>query len=452
VPLRSVVSARDLAQLAVLLLSFLAVMSVLLAVAVAARTMPSPSLWLAAGIVIPLACVTGLHGAAAMSSINSYMQELPPRMFPNMLFSLLGIEELARLRSGSVRSWHLTALGALAGLVVWNSQDFGLAVAVAYCLVLAVGLPSSQVRSGFVRWGGGLIVGLGAYPALARLSGTPIHLSDFGLFSRAYGGGFYSARIQVPGPVLVVLPLLLSSAAVGWCLLWGNRTRARTDSPSHDRALLTLAFVGTWGIAGFVYYLNRSYASAQLQILLVPGGVCIVALISLGLDARSRLGERPHTRASLRTSLHLFPLALLASLGIASILQSPNPVRIAKNLTDPPAQFSFSSQLIQTSDLRAVQAYVRTQGGSLAYFGNNGSYIHLVTGLPIVILFDDPELIISSATLKHAACAFLEAHPTTWIFVSPTDQTLFGTEVDVCGLYRPVNPPGVTPGILFTRN
>jgi hypothetical protein len=283
------------------------------------------------------------------------------------------------------------------------------------------------------------------------LLGTHIQLSDFAIFSRAYAGGFYSSLIQVPGPVLVVLPLLLASASAGWCLLWRQRTPSRIDSPAHDRAILTLALVGTWGTAGFVYYLDRSYASAQLQILLLPGGVCIVALISLGRDVRARLGDpSPGAPRSRQVAWSLVPLTLLASLPFAAMLQTPNPVTTVRDLTRAAPQYRFAPQLIKLSDVRKAEAYVQARGGTLGYFGNNGSYVHLETGLPITLLVDDPALLASSPVLRAKACRYLEAHSTKWLLLSPTDTDGFGIP-DLCGRYRRVKVHGLPRGTLFVR-
>ena len=73
-------------------------------------------------------------------------------------------------------------------------------------------LPSAGLFRSLLRWAGGLLAGLALYPLLGAAAGTPIHLADFGLFSRAFASGFASSPIQVPGPVLVVLPVLVASA------------------------------------------------------------------------------------------------------------------------------------------------------------------------------------------------------------------------------------------------
>jgi hypothetical protein len=337
----------------------------------------------------------------------------------------------------------------LAGLIVWNSQDFGLAASIAYCLVLVVALPPATRRRSLSLWVCGLAAGLALYPILVGLAGTPINFRYFGLFSRAFGSGFHAARIQVPGPVLVVLPLLLSSAGVGWCLLWRQRSRPDSDPEMNDRAVLTLALVGTWGVAGFLYYLNRSFAAEQMQTLLMPCGVCVVALVSLARDARARLPRLSGTpdTESRRRQLAFYPIALLASVGLMSMLQSPNPGTTLRNLNN--GEGSFTSTLLPMRSIHTAEAYVRVHGGSLGYFGNNGSYIHLLTGLPNPLLYDDPTQLTNSPSLHDAGCRYLNAHATTWLITSPSDDSATGP--DTCGSYHPVNVAGLPPRTFFAR-
>ena len=174
-------------------------------------------------------------------------------------------------------------------------------------------------------------------------------------------------------------------------------------------------------VGGFVYYLNRSYTSGQLQVLLMPCGVCAShscrsrarrSCASCSIEPGPACADRGGCR-----SLSC-PAALIVSLGFASMLQSPNPVRVFKDLTDPPAGYGFAPRVTSLSTIHAVEAYVGTQGGSLGYFGNNGNYIHLVTGLPDLLLYDDPGMLTTSPILLRAGCAYLVAHPTTWIVVS----------------------------------
>ena len=217
----------------------------------------------------------------------------------------------------------------------------------------------------------------------------------------------------------------------------------------NDRAVLTLALVGTWAVGGFVYYVNRSFAAEQMQTLLLPFAVCIVALLSLARDARVHVPLGNGSRAEpLRRQLAFFPIALLAALGLMSILQSPNPITTTKNLRA--GHNSFYSTLIPMRAIRTAEGFVRIHGGgSIGYFGGNGSYVHLLTGLPNPLLYDDPSQLDYSDSLHDVGCRYLEAHATTWLIIWRGD--INSTGPDTCGSYHAVRVAGLPPRTLFAR-
>jgi len=455
---RGLMSASSLANAAIIVLSCLSLAAVVLAVRVASRTLPPGYFWLAAVLVVPLVCVTTHHGAAAPrigpleSSIGSFLQELPDRMFSAVLLSWLGLAELARIRNGQARPWALAALGVLAGLIAWNSQDLGVALVFAYTAVLWGVAPWRRVRTSMAYWLMGAIAGLAAYPAISVIAGSPVKPGYFALLSRTYENGFGAALIQVPGPVLVVLPILMVSTGVGWYLLCHQRA-AEPAGPTHaEYAVLTLAFVGTWSLGAFVYFLNRSYASGQLQVLLLPCGVCLAALVSICLESRStpRRGHPARWRPfPTRATVGLVPVVLAASLGFAAILQSPNPATALDALAHPAPAFSFPKELTALPDVRAAQAYVGHRGGSLAYFGENGNFIHLETGVPDSLLVDSPGLSVASPIIKRDTCFYLASHSTSWLVVSFTARIVYGDHP--CGHYRIANVAGPLHGFLLHR-
>jgi hypothetical protein len=449
-PFRHVMSAVALAQLALVVLSALGLLAVALGVLIAYRSMASPSFWIAAGLVVPITCVTVYHFAAPESSVGSHLQFLAYRLFPAMLLSLLGIEELARQRRGLCRTWHVPALGALAGLIIWNTLDFGLFVTVAYSVVLAIGLRQATRWKLSALWCVGLLAGLAAYPLVCLFAMRPVNLAYFGLFARAFENGFFAAPIQVLGPVLVVLPLLIASSVVGLYLLWRRRDYSHALSASSDRTVITLALIGTWGTFGFLYYLDRSFAS-ELQVLLLPCGVCLVALLSLGMQERDHLLRlQSHERgATMRVSLCLLPVALAVSLGFGSLLQSPNPVLVVQDLANPTPNLinSFDAQVLYIGYVTDAKAYASGHDGSLGYFSDNGNFVQLWTGVPNLNLYDEPEQGAAGDTLRSDECRYLRAHATKFLVVSLGDLPVIRRYL--CGLYTPVK--GEDSGLVFAR-
>jgi len=129
----------------------------------------------------------------------------------------------------------------------------------------------------------------GALPALSLAIGSPLNLSFVGAFAKLAGSGFGSAPIQVPGPVLVVVPSSSVQPPQDGPLIAARPERTSGDG-ALDRAAITLAFVGTWSVVGLVYYISRGYAAAQLQSMLLPCGVCVACLASIVMPQRT-IGE-----------------------------------------------------------------------------------------------------------------------------------------------------------------
>jgi len=436
-PFRSLASAYTLASTATIALSCLSIAAVVLAVVLARRSLPERSLWLAVGLTVPLATVTAFHNPID-SSIGSYLQDLPVRMFPAMLYSVLGVSSLLALLQHSVRRVSLVLLGLLAGLMAWNSQDFGLAVAVAYGIVLQVATRGALRKRATVLWLGGLVPGVILYPLWAGAIGHPIQFKYFGLTARSFGSGFASVPIQVPGPVLLVLPVILGSVAVGGTLLW-RAAEGSIDVPKFQQhAVVTLAFVGTWSTLGFVYYLNRSYASGQLQLFLLPVGVCCCALLSL-CYACSPLrirGPGPIFRSFLKgRALWLLPVTLPVAVGFGAILQTPSPSIVIRELVHPAASSGFFST-VPVHEVSVAKTYVQTHGGGpIGYIGPNANYLKLANGLEPRILYDDPaDYSISKAALR-LGCSYVRRHPTRWLLAVRGVTTLLGDEV--CRDYVP---------------
>jgi len=448
-PFRHVVGTNALADLAIIMLSCLSILSVVLAVVLGRRCLPKRSLWLALGLIVPLVTVTAIHNAVT-SSIGSILQDLPVRMFPAMLYSVIAVESLVALMRHSVRRSSIIALGMLAGLMAWNSQDFGIAVALAYALVLQVAARGSFRKRATILWLYGLAPGLLLYPVGAAVIGHPINFRYFALTARSFSAGFASSPIQIPGPVMFVLPVILGSVAVGGSLLWKIVEQATTTSKALDHAVVTLAFVGTWSTIGFVYYLDRSYASGQLQLFLLPVGVCACALFSLCRSAIASGSDGPGSSvlSPLRHgALWVLPVTVPIVVGFAAILQTPSPSTSLDALEHPPPSIGFLAT-VPTQNVRVALTYIKSHGGgSVGYFGSSANYLKLSTGVTPRILYDDPSDFQLSPAAHRAGCAYLRKNPTKWLVTVPYVTLYVGPTI--CHDYRPLQVPGEAPRTVF---
>ena len=463
VPFRHFTSASQLADSTSIMVSCLGIVAVVLSVILARNCFPRRSTWIVLAIIIPLAGVTVRHFGLPYStiflngkdsSIASAFQEYPLRMFPAMLYSIGGVGSLVSLMENSVRKVLLISLGVLAGLMIWNSQDVGLAVVFAYIVLLLIATRGAIRRRATALWCSGLAFGLALYPLWTFLIGHPLHWAYFGLAARSYGAGFGAALMQVPGPVLLVLPALIGSAVVGVVLLW-HTTDSNWVRPRHrSHAIATLAFVGAWSVASLPYYVNRSYASGQLQVFLLPFSVCCCALLSLCLPATSEANDfRSDFVAFLKKkALWLLPVTLPIAVGLAAALQLPNPSAALYGLMHPSASSGFSAivqkQAVPSRVIATVKAYVKDHGGGVVgYFGPDANYLALADNLQPRILYDVPGLFQYSSTALKLGCEYVRHDPSPWLIVAPGATSFAGP--NICGKYESWSIPGAPRGTLF---
>jgi hypothetical protein len=323
-----------------------------------------------------------------------------------------------------------------------------------YGLMVLV-VPTSSIRwRALGSWLAGLAVGLAVYPLFLLAIGSPLNLSFVGAFAKLAGSGMGSAPIQVPGPVLVVVPIIICATATGWALIAARRRRRTSDDVLLNRAAIALAFVGTWSTAGLAYYMNRGYAAAQLQTMLLPCGVCVACLASIALHtkefAKARDARGDTTAWSgLFGKVSLLPVGVFACLCLASALLAPEPTLASTELLHPPAGGGFTSydlpQVVAT--VSRARTYTAGKPGSLTYLGESFNYVALALRVPSgAVLFPYALSSASDRSVIQIECQYLDDHRSRWLVLSSNAVAAFGT--GVCGLYHAVSLQGVGYGQL----
>jgi hypothetical protein len=448
VPFKHLLSPMAFVGAMAIFLTVLSVVTVLLAIWIVKRVIGTHGFLLPIALVVPITFVTS-HLAGDQSSIASFFQELPIRLFAGFIVAAVGLNDLSLLYRGAVRRGHLVLIGALCGVVAWNSQDFGLAAASVYGMMILLGAKHVVRRRALGAWCAGLLIGVSSYPLFLLAIGSPLNLGFAGAFVKLFASGYGLAPIQVPGPVLVIMPIIVCSTAVGWALLLSRqRDGARADALL-DRATITLTFVGTWSAICLVYYVNRAFAAGQLQTMLLPCGICVGALVSILIhtDEFAALTQ-PRSAQTLWARLYskvvMIPLGVLVSLCFSSVLLTPNPVVAVTNLVNPSPMNSYSdSGILQImSAVRLAQTYTSHRPGQLTYLGDSFNYVLLATHVPSSALFFP----ISKSSLTQVQCQYLRSHHSRWMVLSRGGVLAYGT--GACGLYRPVALQGLMLGQL----
>ncbi len=457
VPFKHFLSPLGLVGAIAIILTVLSFATLALAVWVVSRIFGACRFPLAIAFVIPITLVTSrLVGDS--SSITSISQELPIRLFAGFLIAAVGLKDLALLYRGSIRPGHLLLIGVVCGIVSWNSQDFGLAATGVYGLMILFGAASSRRVRALAMWLVGLLGGIAFYPLCLLATGSRLNLGYVGFFVRS-AGSLGPAPIQVPGPVLIVAPIIICSAAAGWALMRIRHREGSHEDPLLDRATITLTFVGSWGAIGLLYYANRAYAAGQLQTLLLICGVCIAGLLAVAIrtdEFKALWGPRAgFTMWGWWSGKgRLLPLGVFACLCFASTWLTTNPIQAAQLLGNHPVVDSYTGYDIPqiSAAVDAARRFTAKQGGQLDYLGESFNYVSLATDVPSAsLLFGFPFSSLYSAAQPEVVqkqCQYLvelQQKP-QWLVLSLNSLIGFGD--DVCGLYQTVDVPGVGHGQL----
>jgi hypothetical protein len=455
VPFKHVLSPVELVGAMAIFLTLVSIAAVVLAVWIVGRLLGTRGILVALAVVVPIGLATS-RLVGDTSSIASFSQELPIRVISGVLVAAVGLTDLMLVYRGTVRPWRLLLIGFVCGIVAWNSQDFGVVAAGVYGVMVLVGATSSVRLRAVGMWLAGLLIAAAAYPVFLFAVGSHLHLGYVGFFVRT-GGSLGPAPIQVPGPVLIVMPIIICSTAAGWALMRIRRRAGARDDEVFDRATVTLAFVGTWAAVCLLYYTNRAYAAGQLQTMLLPTGICVGALLAVALrtHALSELWQRSSggtVWSRWSGKLALMPVTVFVCLGFASLLLTTNPVDAAHNLTHPTAADGYTTFDLPPviAAVEAAQRFTADKGGDLTYVGESFNYVTLVTHVPSnVLLYGFPfsyTYSVAQAKVAALACGYLDDHRSKWIVLSVNGLVGFGDSA--CGVYQTVDMPGVAFGQL----
>lgn len=442
-------NAVDASNLILIFLTVLTYLTIAIGVYISWLGLNKRSWILAIGITVPFMGLTQFPNREGyLGSIAALLSGLSIRIFPGILLFVIALY----VRSKSLkRNWYLL-VGFVGGIVAWQSQDFGIAAVVALGFVLLIAHGIGKLESFKVAsiYSVGLILGLSVYPLIGKIFGHTIDLSKFLFFARQFGSGFGAEGMRTPGPVLYILPLIVMLFVIHGATLIKNR---------NDETLAKISFIGffmaTWSLLGFSYYLNRSYASGQMQVLFLPIAISVASLAGV-INHLSESGKvftgnykdmffsASYWREK-RTST-LVPIAAIFSLAFATLLLSPNPAietkRIKEGAESP--RWPKESVVASVKDVEAAKIYANKNKLSLAFFGASSQYVELETGVESVSILNSPfDLVMSQQTVT-TSCEYIFSLNPDAIVVSDEGQQLFRFENQtLCNKYKFADAPGV---------
>jgi hypothetical protein len=403
-PFKPILSADGLVTLSLYLMSFAAIIAVLIGIYLVYKGTNKTSLTLAIFIVVPITSIAQFPNREVFSgTIFQLLSQLPIRLLPILLTSLLLIPILLNIINQKISYW---AIGFLSGVTLWLNQDFAFLGGIfsIFFILLFTKINSKKWITLI-----GYFIGLAIYPILVAISGKRVNSSYIGFFVTQYQSGFMAEPIITPGPVLIILPLIATIAAISTGLLLRERFSLYEIPAPLRRAVITSSFFSIWSAAGFAYYLNRSYASGQMQILFLPlaiaiGNFCyfIIQMETVSTwTAKTFFSKETWLKKKPGQPLAHLTLAIIMALPLASTVAFPQPnieierlTESVENHTWPKAQHSQFQKDYQNLDLSKFP--------SLSYFGSSGNYYELLFGLPSINVVNSPfDLTIAPIIVDH---------------------------------------------------
>ena len=321
-------------------------------------------------------------GETVSGSNASLMTVLPGRSLMPMA---LGLFAIVITKSDKRRFVQFFMIGAFAAFTLINAFDFGLPATIALVLVTALVMGEGYGRlKALCAEGLGALTAVFALFALFATRGFTPRFSDMLIVPRAVAlRDFYNLPMPVFGLYLAVIGFLIVGLLVG----------VLGSFPTAQRHLKTSLIYGSaWGILSFTYYIGRS-VNSNLQLFLYHATFIVFAL---GAYLAPQVKERFTPQAFLLA----IPSLMISVLPIISLSQPPNPRfevdrwrGYGPNFSIWSPDFISEGSIIygKKNDIRTgsveelLEAASRFPNLKVAYFGENGNAISLLTGLPNVL-------------------------------------------------------------------
>lgn len=445
-PFSSHLSTDGLVTLGLYLMSLGGIIAVLIGVWLTYKALGSKSIPLATMLIVPLTSIAQFPGRSSFSgSIFSTPTQIPVRILPGMIVGLLLLTSIFATKISTKKISSIAGY-LFMGLTLWLNTDFGLALLLAVLLFMVI---QNNSVTQYIMNGLWLSVGFLSYPFLLLAFGKSFKWNDFGTFVRQFGGGFGAESIQTPGPVLFILPIIISIFFVSTLSLLKQKFDKVEYSQDEYRALATASFFSTWSLIGFAYYLNRSYASGQMQILFLPLSISMASLFHFLLLRNE--GTIPWTgktffqsqnwgKTNFKKTISNLSLAVVMSLPIATVIAFPNPAVEIERLTNAPRDHKWPLLKNEAAfkDLESILSIpgVKTDVG---YFGSSSNYVQLKYGINSVVLFNSPFDLFMSQNMVDKGCGFLLSANPLHVITNDTGASVaqnFQNKL-LCGKYAP---------------
>jgi hypothetical protein len=460
-PFTGGMDAARISEVSLILLSVLSLLALVLGVFIAWIAIDRRSIFLAMGLVIPFTALTQFPTREGyLGSISTLLSGLPIRILPGLVLIAIAILLIRRSANMTMKVktlWYI-GFGYISAITAWQSQDFGVAAVVACYLVMAFAGSNKFIDIKYIGISLlGFVPGFATYPIIAAIAGKAVNMDYFLFFSRQFGSGFGSERMRTPGPVLVILPLIVLLLVIHGTYIYKSKKNASISEAYSLNSLIGFSFA-LWSLFGFTYYLNRSYASGQMQVLFLPLAISVAALFGILLkDPVKSFVFGDYQKGFLLSVKSIksknfpwvFPLLLIISLPFATLILTPNPTIELKRLTQTDSELGWPKPTITASvaDAKAAAKYASENNLSIAFFGASSNYVQRESGVKSASIFNSPFDLTIGLKAAQTACNFIYSINPDVIVAGDEGAALFQFEgKTLCNVYIQQDIPGVRSG------
>jgi hypothetical protein len=440
VPFRDLLSSDSIVNLILISLYAISIGTMTLGIYLSWLGLNKSQLSLAIIMVLTFSAITPFpERIGYLGSIATLLSAFPIRLFFSTTFLALFLFLITKRQKST---FQFFGVGTLGGVLPWLSQDFGLAALATSLFVLLILHRFSLISLKLIKvYAASSFVGALLYPLTAFLFGHTIRIEYYSIIPRAFSAGFGAEGIKLPGPVLVLLPLVVFLIVFNLRALRYTLSRISSEDLSIRGNLIGIIF-SFFSLLGFSYYINRSYASGQMQILLFPLSIALASTIGILVKDQYIVGSvefRDKFRLRNQITLQKYAVLLVMSLPIASVLALPNPRieldRIKSTLDSP--RWPKDSMIKIEVDAKNAINLAKTLQKNISYFGESGSWLKMRVGIEPVLLVNSPTDLGMGGAVLRSACEHLNTKNPELLFVSKLtlDQLWQFPERRLCGTY-----------------
>lgn len=415
VPFKKYFDADGLVTISLYMMSIGTIFALAIGVWLVYLAMNKKSLALAVLLVIPITSVSQFPGRNSFTgTIYTLLSAIPTRVMPGVFVGLLLIKSLLNPNKTKNKIIYLFIVPLILGLNLWNSQDFSIALVVSVFTLIFFSTKLDFTKIVLISIS--FLFGFFLYPVFLYLINQQIQWDWYGLFLRNFGkssNAVGSEPFTTPGPVFIILPLIISLVFASFFVLIRTKYFGLRLSNIEHRAILTSSLFSLWTLFGFVYYLNRSYASGQMQILFLPLSIASATFFAYLFDnnfptwtPKDYFDKAKWTRKNLSESFGYLLIGIVISLPLATLIAMPSLQVESNRLLKHHAENSWPKPANVEAFKLINKELVNSE--DVYYFGSSANYVELKYKLRSSMLFNDPFDLLQGEKVIKIQCDHLD--------------------------------------------